>query len=292
MRIARFSHNGEVSYGLVLPADSGGAERAGHAAGAGPANGSSSAHGATQAADSDLMIAQLAGHPFGGSAEDIKLTGLRFPLADVRLLAPILPSKVICIGKNYADHAREMGGEPPAEPVIFLKPSTSVCGPGDPIFRPSAISERTDYEGELAVVIGRLCSQVPADLAASVIFGYTCANDVTARDLQARDGQWTRAKGFDTFCPLGPWIETDVDAADLALTTELNGEVRQSSRTSMLLHGIPALLEFVSQVMTLLPGDVLLTGTPAGIGPMAKGDQVRVTIEGIGSLANPVTDRD
>lgn len=291
MRIARFSHNGEVSYGLVLPADSGGAERAGQAGGAGPANGSA-APGPAQADDSQLMIAQLAGHPFGSRTEDIKLTGIRFPLADVRLLAPMLPSKVICIGKNYADHAREMGGEPPAEPVIFLKPSTSVCGPGDPIFRPTAISERTDYEGELAVVIGRLCSQVPAELAASVIFGYTCANDVTARDLQARDGQWTRAKGFDTFCPIGPWIETDLDPADLALTTELNGEIRQSSRTSLLLHDVPALVAFVSQVMTLLPGDVLLTGTPAGIGPMGKGDQVRVTIEGIGSLVNPVTDRD
>ena len=291
MRIARFSHNGEVSYGLVLPGDSDGAEPAGLAAGAGPQNGAS-AHGSPQAGDSRLMIAQLAGHPFGGNKEDIKLTGVRFPLADVRLLAPMLPSKVICIGKNYADHAREMGGEPPPEPVVFLKPSTSVCGPGDPIFRPAAISERTDYEGELAVVIGRLCSQVPAELAASVIFGYTCANDVTARDLQARDGQWTRAKGFDTFCPLGPWIETDLDPADLALTTELNGEVKQSSRTSLLLHGVAALVAFVSQVMTLLPGDVLLTGTPAGIGPMDKGDQVRVTIEGIGSLTNPVTDRD
>lgn len=291
MRIARFSHNGEVSYGLVLPAESDG-ERPGHAAGAAPENGRASANGSPQADDSHLMIAQLAGHPFGGRPEDIKLTGIRFPLADVRLLAPMLPSKVICIGKNYADHAREMGGEPPPEPVIFLKPSTSVCGPGDPVFRPVAVSERVDYEGELGVVIGRLCSQVPAELAASVIFGYTCANDVTARDLQARDGQWTRAKGFDTFCPLGPWIETDVDPADLALATELNGEVRQSSRTSLLLHGVSALVAFVSQVMTLLPGDVLLTGTPAGVGPMEKGDQVRVTIEGIGSLTNPVTDRD
>jgi 2-keto-4-pentenoate hydratase/2-oxohepta-3-ene-1,7-dioic acid hydratase in catechol pathway len=185
-----------------------------------------------------------------------------------------------------------MGGEPPPEPIIFLKPSTAVCGPGDPIFRPTAISERVDFEGELAVVIGRLCNQVPAEMAASVIFGYTCANDVTARDLQARDGQWTRAKGFDTFCPLGPWVETDVDPSDLALTTELNSEVKQSSRTSLLLHGVPALIAHISQVMTLLPGDVLLTGTPAGVGPMDKGDQVRVTIEGIGSLTNPVTDRD
>ena len=292
MRIARFSHDGDVSYGLVLGADRPAAEEPG------AANGSVAAgngdHPASQAADGDgeLMVAQLAGHPFGGRAEDIKLTGVRFPLADVRLLAPILPSKVVCIGKNYADHAREMGGEPPDEPVIFLKPSTAVCGPGDPIQRPVLLSERVDFEGELAVVIGRLCRQVPADRVADVIFGYTCANDVTARDLQARDGQWTRAKGFDTFCPLGPWIETDVDPADLELSTVLNGDVKQHSRTSLLLHGVQALIVFVSQVMTLLPGDVLLTGTPAGIGPMDKGDQVSVTIEGIGTLSNPVTDRD
>jgi 2-keto-4-pentenoate hydratase/2-oxohepta-3-ene-1,7-dioic acid hydratase in catechol pathway len=294
MRIARFSYNGEVSYGLVLSADRPAAEP-------GPASGSAFAgtagngdHTAASSAQGDdrLMVAQLAGHPFGGREEDIKLTGIRFPLADVRLLAPILPSKVICIGKNYADHAREMGGEPPDEPVIFLKPSTAVCGPGDPVQRPTQLSERVDYEGELAVVIGRLCRQVPADRAAEVIFGYTCANDVTARDLQAKDGQWTRAKGFDTFCPLGPWIETDVDPADLELSTVLNGEVKQHSRTSLLLHGVHALVEHISQVMTLLPGDVVLTGTPAGIGPMEKGDQVSVTIEGIGTLTNPVADED
>ncbi|HXP19103.1 MAG TPA: fumarylacetoacetate hydrolase family protein [Streptosporangiaceae bacterium] len=239
-----------------------------------------------------MIIAQLAGHPFGGKEEDIKLTGARFAVGDVRLLAPILPSKVIGIGRNYADHVREMGGELSAEPVVFLKPSTSVCGPGDPILRPTRLSERVDYEGELAVVVGRLCREVPADRVADVVFGYTCANDVTARDLQARDGQWTRAKGFDTFCPLGPWIETDVNAADAALTTRLNGEIRQDSRTSLLLHDITALIMHVSQVMTLLPGDVLLTGTPAGVGPMEKGDQVSVTIEGIGTLRNPVTDRD
>jgi 2-keto-4-pentenoate hydratase/2-oxohepta-3-ene-1,7-dioic acid hydratase in catechol pathway len=281
MRIARFSHNTEVSYGLVLAADGG------FGPVPGPVNGAIAGQETGQ-----LMVAQLAGHPFGGRAEDIKLTGFRFPLAEVRLLAPILPSKVICIGKNYAEHAREMGGEPPAEPVIFLKPSTTVCGPGDPIMRPTRLSERVDYEGELAVVIGRLCRAVPAERVGEVIFGYTCANDVTARDLQARDGQWTRAKGFDTFCPLGPWIETDADPADLALTTRLNGAVRQDSRTSLLLHDVRSLVVFVSQVMTLLPGDVLLTGTPAGIGPMDKGDEVSVTVEGIGTLANPVTDRD
>jgi 2-keto-4-pentenoate hydratase/2-oxohepta-3-ene-1,7-dioic acid hydratase in catechol pathway len=268
MRVARFSHAGDVSYGLVLAAD------------------------AEPAHTGELMLAQLAGHPFGASTEDVQLTGLRFPLAQVRLLAPILPSKVICIGQNYADHVREMGGDPPPEPVIFLKPSTAVCGPGDSVARPQSLSERVDYEGELAVVIGRLGTQVPPERAFEVIFGYTCANDVTARDLQARDGQWTRAKGFDTFCPLGPWIETDVDPADLELTTRLNGETRQNSRTSLLLHDVPALVSYVSQVMTLLPGDVLLTGTPAGVGPMEKGDEVSVSIEGIGTLTNPVTDRD
>lgn len=264
MRIARFSNQDKVGYGLVL--------------GEGPVA-------------ADLVVAELAGHPFGSREEELKLTGGQFRLDDVRLLAPILPSKVICIGKNYADHARELGGEPPAEPIIFLKPSTSVIGPGDPILRPAALSERVDYEGELAVVIGRVCRDVPAGRVGEVIFGYTCANDVTARDLQSRDGQWSRAKGFDTFCPLGPWIETGADPADLALTTWLNGEVRQDSRTSLLLHDVAALVVFVSQVMTLLPGDVLLTGTPAGVGPMAAGDEVSVTIEGIGTLRNPVRDR-
>ncbi len=199
---------------------------------------------------------------------------------------------MVCVGQNYADHVREMGHETPAEPVIFLKPSTAVCGPGDPVLRPAMLSARVDYEGELAVVIGRLCREVPASRAGEVIFGYTCANDVTARDLQARDGQWSRAKGFDSFCPLGPWIETEADPADLALTTMLNGEVRQSSRTSLLMHGVGEIVAFISQVMTLLPGDVLLTGTPAGVGPMQAGDEVAVTIEGIGTLTNPVADRE
>ena len=289
MRIARFSHQGEVSYGAVLRAG-GIAEQP-----PGEANGYDHTGAAATSVTSQqdqLVVAQFVGHPFGGEKEDIKLTGASIALSDVRLLAPILPSKVICVGQNYADHAREMGAEPPAEPVIFLKPSTAVSGPGDPIQRPTRISQRVDYEGELAVVIGRLCREVPVERVVEVIFGYTCANDVTARDLQARDGQWTRAKGFDTFCPLGPWIETDVDPADLALTTRLNGEVKQSSRTSLLLHDVRALVAYVSQVMTLLPGDVLLTGTPAGVGPMDKGDEVSVTIDGIGTLSNPVTDRD
>jgi 2-keto-4-pentenoate hydratase/2-oxohepta-3-ene-1,7-dioic acid hydratase in catechol pathway len=292
MRIARFSHNGEVNYGRVLGADAIQGDAAATAAvAAGSANGNGAGAVSESAGDDmdKLIIAQLDGHPI--SQGEVKLTGTYHRVAEVRLLPPIVPTKVICIGKNYADHVEEMGGEKPAEPIIFLKPSTAVCGAYDPIQRPMGISERVDYEGELAVVIGRLGRDVPADRASEVIFGYTIANDVTARDLQARDGQWTRAKGFDTFCPLGPWIETDLDPADLELTTRLNDEVKQHSRTSLLMHHVPALIAFVSQVMTLIPGDVLLTGTPAGIGPMAKGDEVSVTIEGIGTLSNPVTDR-
>src|ERR1022692_1629872 len=274
MRIARFAFGGEVRYGVVdSPGRSG-------------AQGSNSG-----SADDELQVAELAGHPFG-AADSIRFTGARYPVADVRLLAPVLPSKVVAIGKNYAAHAREMGGEPPDEPVIFLKPSTSVAGPVDAIVRPTRLSKRVDYEGELAVVIGRVCRDVPQERAAESIFGYTCANDVTARDLQASDGQWARAKGFDTFCPLEPWIETDLDPADLELTTTVNGEVKQQARTSQLLHDVTELICYVTAVMTLLPGDVLLTGTPAGVGPLAHGDNVAVTIEGIGTLSNRVVDRD
>jgi len=273
VRIARFAHGSDVSYGIVEDVQPDGA------AGAGP--------------DTEgLEVAEVMGHPFGIGSDSVRLTGARFPLADVRLLAPVLPSKVVAIGKNYADHVAEMGGEPPPEPVIFLKPSTAVTGPRDPIVYPSQLSERVDFEGELAVVIGRLCRQVPAARVPEVVFGYTCANDVTARDLQARDGQWARAKGFDTFCPLGPWIETDLDPADLELTTIVNGEIRQNARTSQLLHDVTALIAYVSDVMTLLPGDVLLTGTPAGVGPLKDGDEVSVTIENIGTLTNGVTSRD
>jgi 2-keto-4-pentenoate hydratase/2-oxohepta-3-ene-1,7-dioic acid hydratase in catechol pathway len=214
-------------------------------------------------------------------------TGEVIPVDDVRLLAPVLPSKVVAVGKNYAEHAAEMGGEVPEEPLIFLKPSTSVIGPGDPIVYP-AISKRLDYEGELAVVIGRLVHRASSEDAGRAILGYTCANDATLRDLQAKDSQWARAKGFDTSCPLGPWVETEVDPSDLALTTRLNGEVRQRARTAQLTYDPAELIAFVSGFMTLLPGDVLLTGTPAGIGPMEVGDQVEVEIEGIGVLSNRV----
>jgi 2-keto-4-pentenoate hydratase/2-oxohepta-3-ene-1,7-dioic acid hydratase in catechol pathway len=232
-------------------------------------------------------IAPITGHPFA----PFTFTGYRYPVADVRLLAPIIPSKVVAVGKNYAEHAREMGDEPPRAPVVFLKPSTAVIGDRDPIQYPPS-SERVDYEGELAVVIGRVCRDVPREKALDVVLGYTCANDVTARDQQASDGQWTRAKGYDTFCPVGPWITTSVDPADLELTTRLNGEVMQRGRTSQMLHDVPALIEHVTRVMTLLPGDVLLTGTPAGVGPMRPGDEVAVTIEEIGTLTNRVVARD
>jgi 2-keto-4-pentenoate hydratase/2-oxohepta-3-ene-1,7-dioic acid hydratase in catechol pathway len=202
----------------------------------------------------------------------------------------VLPSKVVAIGKNYADHATEMGGDVPVQPLIFLKPSTSVVGQGDAIAYPPS-SSRVDFEGELAVVIGRLCRDVPEAVAMEAVFGYTCANDVTARDQQASDGQWSRAKGYDTFCPLGPWIETDLDPADLRLTTTLAGEVKQDSSTAKLVHKIPALIAYITACMTLLPGDVILTGTPEGVGPMQVGDEVSVEIEGIGRLTNRVMPR-
>jgi 2-keto-4-pentenoate hydratase/2-oxohepta-3-ene-1,7-dioic acid hydratase in catechol pathway len=180
-----------------------------------------------------------------------------------------------------------MGGPAPASPVIFLKPSTAVVGPEDGIVYP-VTATRVDYEGELAVVIGRICRRIGAAEALDYVLGYMCGNDVTARDQQAADGQWARAKGHDTFCPLGPWIETDVDPADVKVTTLLNGEVRQEATTASLLHSVPTLIEFVSAVMTLLPGDVLLTGTPEGVGPMSVGDEVSVRIDGIGALTNRV----
>ena len=234
----------------------------------------------------DGSIAVITGDPLYSG---VKPTGQVVPLSQVRLLAPVLPrSKVVCIGKNYADHAKEMGGEVPEEPIIFLKPNTSVIGPDDTIVWPG-MSDRVDFEGELAIVIGRICKDVPKERAHDVIFGYTIGNDVTARDLQKKDGQWTRAKGFDTFCPLGPWIETDFIPGDQKITTTLNGEVKQSARLSDMINNVPDIIHFVTQVMTLLPGDVILTGTPAGIGPMPEKASVTVSIEGLGELTNKVS---
>ena len=218
-------------------------------------------------------------------------TETKINLADVKMLAPVLPrSKVVAIGKNYADHAAEMNSALPDEPIIFLKPNTAVIGPEETIQWPR-MADRIDFEGELAIVIGRICKDVPVERYSDVIFGYTIANDVTARNLQTKDGQWTRAKGFDTFCPLGPWIETDFVPGTQMITTKVNGEVKQSEALSSLIFKVPEIIAFVTQVMTLLPGDVILTGTPAGIGPIPEKGEVAITIDGIGTLVNRASSR-
>jgi 2-keto-4-pentenoate hydratase/2-oxohepta-3-ene-1,7-dioic acid hydratase in catechol pathway len=233
-------------------------------------------------------LAAVAGDPLYSGVEP---TGEQFAMDDVRLLAPVIPrSKVVGIGRNYAEHASEMGHDVPDEPLVFLKPNTSVIGPGDPIVHP-AQSEELHFEGELAVVIGRICRDVPTERVADVVYGYTVGNDVTARDLQRRDGQWARAKGFDSFCPLGPWIETELDPADLAVTTTVNGELRQAGRTKQLIFDVATLVAHITAFTTLLPGDVILTGTPSGVGPMRPGDEVSVSVEGIGTLTNRVVSR-
>jgi len=210
------------------------------------------------------------------------------PLAEARLLAPVTPTKVVCVGLNYKEHIAEMGHDMPAEPVIFLKPSTAVIGPDDSILLPPGAGG-VDYEAELGVVIGRRTHRVSPEEAAENILGFTCGNDVTARDLQRRDGQWSRAKGFDTFCPLGPWVETDVsDPCGLMIECYVNGEQRQHAHTSDMLFSPYGLVSFISQVMTLVPGDVILTGTPGGIGRLAEGDSVEVRISGVGSLISSV----
>ncbi len=240
----------------------------------------------------DSVVVELAGDPLYAGLQP---TQTEHRLSDVRLLAPVIPrSKVVAIGRNYAAHAAELGNDLPEEPLMFLKPNTSVIGPGDQVFYPPQ-SERVDYEGELAVVIGRICRDVPPEQATDVIFGYTIGNDVTARDLQKKDGQWTRAKGFDSFCPLGPWIENDLDpqsfADGVSIQTHLNGDLVQDGSTKDLIFDIPTLIAHISSVMTLLPGDVILTGTPEGIGPMQPGDEVEVSIGGLGSLTNTVVKR-
>ena len=231
----------------------------------------------------DDTVRVLAGTFF----EDPLPTGEELAFDELHLLAPVLPSKLVCVGKNYAAHAAEFGMTVPDEPLLFLKPSTAVIGPNDPITL-LPVSRRIDYEGELAVVIGRLAKNIRAEDAYRVILGYTCANDVTLRDLQKTDDQWARAKGFDGSAPLGPWIETDVDPNDAAVETRLNGEVRQQGRTTDMVYGVATLIEYITAFMTLLPGDVLLTGTPEGVGPLAAGDVVEVEIEGAGVLANTV----
>ncbi|TDD45358.1 FAA hydrolase family protein [Kribbella antibiotica] len=262
MRIARFSVDDEPKYGIVETDDPEGLV------------------GTVALLDSDPLY------------RPVQLTGEVLQLADVRLLSPVIPrSKVVCVGRNYAAHAAELGNEVPKEPMIFLKPNTSVVGPLDGIVYPEQTND-LQFEGELAIVIGRICRDLPKERAEEVIFGYTIANDVTARDLQKSDGQWARAKGYDTFCPLGPWIQTDLDVADLRVTTTLNGDLKQDGRTSQFIFDIPTVLAYITSFTTLLPGDVVLTGTPAGVGPMLPGDSVSITVEGLGTLTNRVIVRD
>ncbi|MGH3095019.1 MAG: fumarylacetoacetate hydrolase family protein [Streptosporangiales bacterium] len=246
------------------------------------------AFGVIQGDPGSEVLAEVNGHPF---SPQLELTGSRQPLAEARLVAPVLPSKIVAIGKNYAEHAAEMGSAVPEEPIVFLKPSTSIVGPGEPVTYP-ALSANVHHEAELAVVISRVCREVPPERAMDVVFGYTCANDVTARDLQRREAQWARAKGFDGFCPIGPWIETELDPSDLAIGCTVGDEQRQAGRTSQMIRDIPALITYITAAMTLLPGDVILTGTPAGVGPVQIGDRMSVTVEGIGTLTNTVVPRD
>jgi 2-keto-4-pentenoate hydratase/2-oxohepta-3-ene-1,7-dioic acid hydratase in catechol pathway len=234
-------------------------------------------------------IAEITGDPL---YTRIELTGETLDVADVRLLAPVIPrSKVVAVGRNYADHAAEMGAEVPAEPMLFFIPNTSVCGPGDPVVIPS-FTQEVSYEAELAVVIGRLCKDVAPEDARGVVFGYTVANDVTARDLQRSDGQWARAKGMDTFTPLGPWIETDLDVSDLRVRSRLDGRLQQDGSTADMVHGLGAVIAHASAAFTLLPGDVILTGTPAGVGRVEPGQRVEVEVEGIGAMSNPFVSAD
>lgn len=229
------------------------------------------------------MVREMEGDPFG----HFHLTSRTKKIEEVRLLSPCLPSKIVALGLNYQDHAQEVKMCLPEEPLLFIKPSTSVIGPGEAIVYPK-MSKRVDYEAELAVVIKNKAKAVAEEKAADYILGYTCLNDVTARDLQPKDGQWTKSKGFDTFAPIGPWIVTDIDPHHLDISSYLNGERRQHSNTKNLIFDPYQLVSFISRVMTLLPGDVIATGTPSGIGPMAIGDRVDIVIEGIGTLSNRV----
>jgi len=255
MRIVRFNHKSEVKYGILC----------------------------------DNLISALKDDPFQcfQSGAAVKKDGSSYTLSEVKLLPPCLPSKLVCLGLNYRPHAQEFNLALPSEPLLFLKPSTAVIGPEEAIILPLGY-RRVDYECELAVVIGKTAKQVPENQARDYILGYTCFNDVSERTIQKRDVQWTRAKGFDTFAPMGPWIETELEPDDLKLETYLNGEVKQSARTSEMIFNINHIISFISGVMTLLPGDVIATGTPAGIGPIKPGDIVEIKIEKIGTLRNSV----
>lgn len=260
MKFCRFQHAGKIAYGLIEDVRA-----------------------------VPTITRRLEGFPAQfanfGSAE-----ALSVPLDSARLLAPTLPSKIVCVGRNYVEHAKELQHEIPTSPLIFLKPTSAVIGPGEEIKRPHGLSQRVDHEGELGVVIGRRCHGLREDDdVRSCILGYTCVNDVTARDLQNKDGQWTRAKGFDTFCPIGPVIADGLDPwTGVRVQTRVNGEIRQNGTTADFIFPLDVILRYITSVMTLEPGDVIATGTPAGVGPMQPGDAVEVTVEGVGSLRNSV----
>jgi len=266
MKYCRFEHEGKAQYGLVE----------GHAG-----------------TDEITRIFSIAPHEFDGDIEDLPTRRAdRLGLAEAALVAPVSPSKIVCVGRNYREHAAELGHEVPAEPLIFFKPPSSLLPPGGEIILPR-LSQRVDYEGELGVVIRKKCHRLAegADVR-PYILGYTCVNDVTARDLQNKDGQWTRAKGFDTFCPVGPVVTDEIDPwAGVDLTTHVNGEVRQQGNTRDFIFPLDVVIRYISQVMTLLPGDLISTGTPSGVGPVAARDLVVVRIEGVGSLSNTIADQ-
>jgi 2-keto-4-pentenoate hydratase/2-oxohepta-3-ene-1,7-dioic acid hydratase in catechol pathway len=249
MRIIRFEDKGVARYGWVL----------------------------------EDRVGLIEGSPF----ESFQRGPAEMPLSGLKLLPPCVPSKVICVGRNYVEHAKELGNEVPEVPMLFLKPPSSIIGPGETVFLPPQ-SQQVEHEAELAVVIGKRSRWLDPDGAKDAILGYTVANDVTARDLQKRDGQWTRGKGFDSFCPFGPWIETEFDPADAVITCTVNGELRQMGSTRDMVFPVRQLLAYASSVMTLEPGDILLTGTPSGVGPLADGDEVKVSVEGVGELVNQV----
>ncbi|MFD8981255.1 fumarylacetoacetate hydrolase family protein [Streptomyces sp. NPDC059564] len=251
MRIVRFEKAGTIRYGLLA----------------------------------DDEVVPLINGPFGPL--DVPADAPRFPLGEVRLLAPVTPGKVLAIGRNYAEHAAELGNEVPEEPLVFLMPGSAVIGPGEAIVKPSYTDE-LHHEAELAAVIGRTCRDLTPEQVPAHVLGYTCANDVTARDLQGPDRQWWRAKGSDTFCPIGPWVETELDVSALGVRATVNGELRQDGNSSHMVHPVDRLISHISSAMTLHPGDVILTGTPAGVGPLRRGDRVTVSVEGIGELTNQV----
>jgi 2-keto-4-pentenoate hydratase/2-oxohepta-3-ene-1,7-dioic acid hydratase in catechol pathway len=235
----------------------------------------------------DQDVRRATGSPF----VDLKAGDRVGSLDEFRLLAPVAPSKIICVGRNYREHAAELGNPVPEEPLLFLKPPSAIVGPGDDVIYP-ALSRRVDHEAELVVVIGRTAHRVGSSEAWSVVGGYTCGNDVTARDIQKSDGQWTRGKGFHTFCPLGPWVETDFDPSDVRVSCTVDGETRQNGRTSAMIFDIPYLIEYISRFTRLESGDIIMTGTPEGVGPVEVGDAMTIEVEGLGTLVNRVVSED